>query len=62
MEQSDFGRDLHRAVEQIVSQPAHPCRLGQHVVTRGERRRGYGVCKNCGAPVGKRPIKEASDG
>ena len=44
---------LFAAIDAIKRAPVHPCRLGQHVVSLKAKDRGYGICGNCGAAVGK---------
>lgn len=48
---------LRAAMDKIRDAPyaPHPCKLGRHLVSPTAKRCGYGVCVECGSPVGAWP-------
>jgi len=47
--------EFFEAMRAASDTPPHPCSQGQHLVTKKEKDRGYGVCGDCGQPVGRWP-------
>jgi len=47
--------EFFAAMKAAYNARPHPCRLGQHIVSRAEKERGYGICGSCGALVGNWP-------
>lgn len=48
-------RDAQRFI--LENSEPHPCRLGKHLVSPTTKRLGYGLCVECGAPVGNWPTR-----